>query len=215
MKRAIVLVALILQFSGVGFSNSDPGSLKGIVAVEVVIEDLSKDAIALGLTQETLVTDVELRLRKAGIKVGRPALPEWKDFKGNQDAYNAALSQTFEATATLYVRVSVMTSGQADFTPGCIRLPIHAMEINVEILQRAKLMREMTLAPQSPSSVAPWLDEHQTNAVFIASNNNVFTTTTWSTGSFGSADSERSIRESVADHIDKFINAYLSVNPKH
>ncbi|MDR3707469.1 MAG: trypsin-like peptidase domain-containing protein [Capsulimonadaceae bacterium] len=43
--------------------------LKGIVAVSVLIEDLNDEAKAAGLDEDVLKTDVELRLRKDGIKV--------------------------------------------------------------------------------------------------------------------------------------------------
>jgi len=43
--------------------------LKGIKEVEVVVEDMSPEAEKDGLTRDQLQTDVELRLRKAGIRV--------------------------------------------------------------------------------------------------------------------------------------------------
>jgi len=44
-------------------------TLRGIKSMEVVIESLEPDIIRLGLTREMLKTDVELKLRLAGIKV--------------------------------------------------------------------------------------------------------------------------------------------------
>jgi hypothetical protein len=44
-------------------------SLRGISALEVVVEDLPDGAKLLGLTKESIQTDVELKLRLAGIRV--------------------------------------------------------------------------------------------------------------------------------------------------
>jgi hypothetical protein len=44
-------------------------SLRGIKGVRVVVEDVSADAVRDGLTRDQIQTDVELRLRKAGINV--------------------------------------------------------------------------------------------------------------------------------------------------
>jgi hypothetical protein len=44
-------------------------SLQGISAVSVDVEDLSDGAKALGLSEEAIRTDVELKLRLAGIRV--------------------------------------------------------------------------------------------------------------------------------------------------
>jgi len=45
--------------------------LKGIKGVYVFIEDLPPDAKKLGITRESLKTEVELKLRLAGIKIPR------------------------------------------------------------------------------------------------------------------------------------------------
>jgi hypothetical protein len=44
-------------------------TLKGITAIKVVVEELEPEAERDGLTKDQLQTDVELRLRKAGIRV--------------------------------------------------------------------------------------------------------------------------------------------------
>jgi hypothetical protein len=44
-------------------------TLKGIDGVQVLVEDLSDSAKALGLEKETIQTDVELKLRLAGMRV--------------------------------------------------------------------------------------------------------------------------------------------------
>ena len=44
-------------------------ALVGIAAVDILIERLPKGADKLGLTKESIRTDVELKLRLAGIRV--------------------------------------------------------------------------------------------------------------------------------------------------
>ena len=44
--------------------------LYGLGNVPVVVEDLDTDATNIGLTKQNLQTDVELRLRQSGVKVG-------------------------------------------------------------------------------------------------------------------------------------------------
>jgi hypothetical protein len=66
---AMLFIGSIPSFvraQGDAFSNA---TLKGIGAVFVVIEDLPDGAKVLGLTREMLQTDVELKLRLAGIRV--------------------------------------------------------------------------------------------------------------------------------------------------
>ena len=63
---ALLLVAMPLLASD-GSDNRQ--SLKGITALDVLIENLRPSEIADGLTKDQLQTDVEMRLRKAGVTV--------------------------------------------------------------------------------------------------------------------------------------------------
>jgi len=49
--------------------HSSAASLAGLTGVEIVVEDMSPGLQQLGLAELTLRTDVELRLRRAGIRV--------------------------------------------------------------------------------------------------------------------------------------------------
>jgi hypothetical protein len=76
---ALPLIAVFLlgsgtRLAGLDSENSRP-TLKGITEVAVVVEDPGADAIKDGLTIDQLQTDVELRLRKAGIKVSKEVSP--------------------------------------------------------------------------------------------------------------------------------------------
>ncbi len=138
----------------------DRATLKGIAAIQVVVEDLNPDAERDGLTRDHLQTDMELRLRKAGIRV---------------------TSKHEEAGGSyLYLNVSAVKHNA---------LSVYGYHIRLEFYQRVALARDPRV---------------RTDAV------------TWISGSTGvvSAQRLRSLRDNVADKVDKFINAYLEQNPK-
>ena len=53
-------------------NNFSRATLKGISIVPVVVENLPPGASALGLTKDVIQTDVELKLRLAGMRVVTP-----------------------------------------------------------------------------------------------------------------------------------------------
>jgi hypothetical protein len=67
---AALALVMLLVLQGVSHAlTQEQKVLVGLKGVEVVIEQMQPEAESLGLTKEQLQTDVELRLRKAGIKV--------------------------------------------------------------------------------------------------------------------------------------------------
>ena len=76
-KQRIVLGMIFVVFylpiftvdGSAGDTKIDRATLKGLKGVEVVIQDIRSEAQGDGLTKDLLQKDVELRLRKAGIKV--------------------------------------------------------------------------------------------------------------------------------------------------
>jgi hypothetical protein len=64
-----VAVAFTLGVASRSISAQDRRNLKGITAVCVVVENLPDGAKKLGLSEETLESDVELKLRPAGLRV--------------------------------------------------------------------------------------------------------------------------------------------------
>ena len=114
-----------------------------------------------GLSENQLQTDVELRLRQAGLTVP-----------------NAVVS----TSPYLYVCVGLLTGdGPAN--------GLFMFSFEVSLIQTA-----------------------------VVPANNAFTVVpTWSSGGIGIATGDRlapSVRSHIADLVDMFINAYLSVNPK-
>jgi hypothetical protein len=66
---AMLFISMLMGSRAYGQTNASAGTLKGIDAVQVLIEDLSDDAKAMGLSEKTVRTDVELKLQSAGIRV--------------------------------------------------------------------------------------------------------------------------------------------------
>jgi hypothetical protein len=156
-------IAALLLLSGfrlcaAGDSEMDRLTLRGLEDVVVVVENTSVDAISDGLTVDQIQTDVELRLRKAGIKV-RASSP-----------------------SMLYVNVHLMKSKSP--SDG---LYVFSCVVAVE------------------------------QAVVVSSNGVSALEHTWSVdglGIVGRLNMSGAVRGDVGDLVDKFLNAYLSVNPK-
>ena len=69
LTAVVALVSLIL-LPGVSHAlTPKQQALVGLKGVEVVVEDIRPEAERLGLTEAQIQTDVELRLRKAGVRV--------------------------------------------------------------------------------------------------------------------------------------------------
>ena len=133
----------------------DRATLRGLANFRVVIEWLEPDVASYGLSGAQLQTDVELRLRDAGL-VLKETSPAW-----------------------LYVRVSTIKVGQFE---------VFAYSLDIQLRQPV-----------------------------TTGNGTVTTATTWSSGAIGCIAADRlseKVRKSVSDHVDQFLNAYLSVNPK-
>jgi hypothetical protein len=82
--------ALLASRQTLNAQSQAPDSLKGITSVSVLIEELPSGATKLGLMPSTIQTDVELKLRLAGMKV---------------------LAQSF---ISLYVSVNATPDGRAE-----------------------------------------------------------------------------------------------------
>jgi hypothetical protein len=71
MKNFLLATAVVLVCTGSSVAQMSLGkeSLKGLSAVRVIVEDFSAQIVDAGLHNDQIQQDVELRLRKAGIKV--------------------------------------------------------------------------------------------------------------------------------------------------
>jgi hypothetical protein len=166
MKRALVVITAAFLFCSTLMAQGDNElsrkSLKGLTGVWVGIEPLDPDAEKDGLSEDQIQTDVELRLRMAGIKVltqeqrlATPGMP------------------------LLYIRLNTFIYERS-----------YPFSINISLIQSVSLKRD----PQISIDQA----------------------TTWNVGDVGCVGpaNVKQIRDVIKDHVDKFINAWLSVNPK-
>jgi hypothetical protein len=129
-SKAILLMILLLLAQAEGDAEKLTGStLKGLDTVFVALEwanGLEVDGQALGIRREKLQTDVELRLRKAGIKV--------VDFDTAAKRHDVAMLQ---------IVISVQKMG---------KLAWYASQLNVSVFQWARLSRD----PKIESLVGTW-----------------------------------------------------------
>ena len=137
MKKSVLVLAAILPFCSVAFS-SEAKTLKGVTAIEVVTEDPGRDAF--GLTKERLKTDVEMRLKTAGISVGRELLPAAHPGEDWPKGW-------MNTSAMLSVRVSVKKTGE-----------LKLFVLDIQVFQPVKLLRDTNvLAGSAPTySASTW-----------------------------------------------------------
>lgn len=168
MSRPILRAAILLMATAVcatlrAQDNAHDDTLKGIQGVGAVVENLRSDIEAAGLHGADVRTDVELKLRVAGIKVltngealKQPGFPQ------------------------LYVNISIMV-GQGPISG------IAAYNLSVALKQGVILATD--------SSINTWTSTWQSDAV-----------------GYSGAGMLPKLRDNIKDMVDKFINAYLSVN---
>lgn len=155
---ALFLVCILGAPVIAGDSKYDRETLRGVRRFFVVVEGLDADAGRLGLIREQLQTDVELRLRRAGVNV--------IDRGGENFSY-------------LYVQPTVLL--RTDFA-------ICAYNISMEFVQPANVGM-----PGVSTQVTTWSVDR---LVLISS-----------------SKASQMLRTTLADLVDEFLNAYLSVNP--
>jgi hypothetical protein len=173
MKKTFSILVLLLgvSLSVFGQRNGplERKSLRGLPGVYVNVGSLAPDIEAEGLTKERLQTDIEIRLRKAGIRV-----------------FSLEEARALPSTPTLNVEVP---SQQLAALTKALGGTLFSISVLVELHQAASLER----FPNTKFLVITWSDR----AVGFATGKNI-----------------RALRDQVGDYIDKFINDFLSVNPK-
>jgi hypothetical protein len=191
MRSLIRMFVLTLLVSVLGLAQKpvETRSLSGLKAVDVLIEKLDRDIEHAGLSREQLKTDIELRLRKAGITL-LADLPEvdWQKVPNSTDKKEwdkfltaaMALGDARRQRATLYLNVESLK--EEDF---------YIYHIELDVQQDAVLERDKEI-------YAPG-------------------TATWDRAVLGMAGKAHDVplylRQRVATLVDEFINDYLSVNP--
>lgn len=121
----LVLVVGPISPTLAGDGPRDRESLAGLAGVHVLVEPMDADVEQEELAQSTLRTDVEVKLRQAGIRV---------------------LTMTESALAPgspyLYLRVSMLRVPE---------MPLYAVNIHLELDQRVMLARNPTIALLAPT----------------------------------------------------------------
>src|SRR5207245_1832743 len=97
--------------------NTNKESLRGLSGVMVTVNDISSEAERDGITKSKLQTDIELRLRQAGIRV--LTFEEWRNAKDNRIGW-----------LDLYVG---MLKGESTF---------YACSVKVKLMQIVSLVRD-------------------------------------------------------------------------
>lgn len=173
--------------------------LAGLPGVQVVVEQLPPAVEGAGLTHRQLLTDVELRLRNAGVRILT------RDERAGTDRQ-----------AFLYVNLQVAMNRPEE--------PMPPYFLIVELRERVLLFSDVKLlnavwgrvlgdrSTTQPSSelVKDAADDRAADVCFSAA--------TWrSSGAIGRIPVARlrDLRQSVADEVDQFINEYLGANPKN
>lgn len=171
MSISYILIGLAVLWGFIGLAGGESWAggdselsrqtLRGVEGVYVLIEDFKPEVERAGLAKEQLQTDVEVRLRQAGIRV-----------------YTHEELLRAQGQPYLYVNAGVILHSDGLVSYG----------ITVEFRQRASLDINAVSAP----------------------------VTTWSTGGFGTAGilGLHTLRDTVCNFVDQFINAYLSVSPR-
>ena len=157
-------LSCLLMITGIAIAQdleSERVTLKGLSGVGVLLADLAAETERDGLTKAAIQTDVELKLRLAGIRV-------------------LTVEQVWRTPGSPYLYVNVLCGK---------RERLYACHISLDLVQDVSLVR-------APSTTA------------IAQ--------TWGVGALETMDALQllSVRETVKDMVDIFINAWLSVNPK-
>jgi hypothetical protein len=165
---AALLIGILLLTSQPSDGSSDCGNacgLRGLGAIGVLVEDVPSDLQQDGLTVDDLQTDVELRLRQAGIRVLTVTMRE-------------RLKIPVSPFLSVWIVSKKVSSGH------------YAFSISVSLMQQVHLSRN----PSIEMSAMTW---HAASVGYV-SNPGI----------------RRNLRQYVSDTVDRFINAYLAVNPK-
>jgi hypothetical protein len=166
MDRHNLRLGVLLLSVTVSVMGGDEKSLRGLQGLEVSVEELSDEVERAGLHKTDIQTDIELKLRLAGINV-----------------LTKEESLRLPGYPFLYVNVSVQLNH------GSATSELASYALNCELHQYVTLARDLSISTDA---------------------------STWDRGRVGlvGTNNLKKIRDDLRDLIDKFVNAYLSVNPK-
>jgi len=192
-----VLLCLVARANAQSNNPLSRKSMEGVGAFGVVVEEISADLEANGLTRSLITSDVEVRLRRQGLRVL------------NEEGMSREPGGPY---------LHVIVTGRKTAVPELV-----AFVISVQFEQAVLPTRSMDVAGDNPprresfSDQEKWMQavnewskarsNQREKAVFAA---------TWGVNAVGSVGTDalaRGIRDGLADFVDQFIAAYLAVNP--
>ena len=168
--RAWLPIVLLLALCSLGFAQDtrDTDVLRGLAGVAVAVNDLKQEVERDGLLKAQLQTDVELRLRKAGIRVL------------TEDQWFIEPGQP-----TLSVIVALYKGADPKI------IDVYAKSVKV-------VLRQNVLLSRKPSTIIRGAITWESSLAVGVSNSTIL---------------QKDIRDTVADRVDEFINAFLAANP--
>ncbi len=131
----ITFLALVVGLVSPTLARDLPGereSLAGLAGVYVIVEEMDPVVEREGLARSTLQTDVEVKLRQAGIRV--LTRTEWPVAPGSPH---------------LYLRVTTLRVGE--------EWQVYAVEILLDLGQEVMLARKPTIALVAPTWRTSWV----------------------------------------------------------
>ena len=132
----VLLVALALPAGGAGDAALDRATLRGVMAVSVVIDPVAQEIQDLGATDEGLRSRLEERLRDAGVKVD----PASREFVALRLMSVRAARGPFAIAATiaLYQPVTLVRDSK-------VRTATQTWEVGTVVLADAKQVQRACL----------------------------------------------------------------------
>jgi len=112
MKPHVLAVVLLVGHNAFVDAQGTSDSMKGLIGVHVIVQEPSKEAEKDGLTKASIQTDVEVKLRLAGIRV-------------------LTREETLKAPGKPYIYVNVDTLRNPSF-------PFYAYNVRVELFQEVE-----------------------------------------------------------------------------
>jgi hypothetical protein len=137
--RWMTLLALAHLCPLLGSDDQDARqTLVGITTVAVFIQDLPEAAAKLGLTKDAIQTDVELKLRLAGMRID-PTTREYLDVEVNvvDSGRAASIDVELYQPVTLVREPSILLAGAPTWSTGSLRMNSSAQGIRDSIKDKA------------------------------------------------------------------------------
>jgi hypothetical protein len=188
--------------------------LHGLQGVQVTVEAVNPKAEKYGLTEQVLQTETELRLRQHGIRI-------LTDEEVDQSLVRDFVEHDKK-------RREILSSKYCSFEESLGQSDEHFLQCLREVIQYSGPLRTPSPPPYLYINVNTVVSEESHRAAFsvdvqlkevasVCRNGAACVAAIWERSGVGVSslsDLKEYVRESLRDHLDEFINAYLAANPK-